>query len=125
QLDARATQQAPASSTASSTTTSGEAASAASTTPSTSAAPDAPAAAALPRAVAAHLDIARGRGPTQAALAAAVAAWDAALADGEVQKWLARRAIELDAPPGAVDRALRDVATAVTDELARIADQGA
>ena len=36
--------------------------------------------------------------------------------------WLARRALELEAPLGAVDRALRDVAGTVTDELARTAD---
>jgi hypothetical protein len=52
-----------------------------------------------------------------------VSAWDLALSDGETQKWLARRAIELDAPLGAVDRAIREVAAAVTDDLARVADQ--
>jgi hypothetical protein len=79
-------------------------------------------AAALPRAVASHLQLAHGV-PNPAALATAVSAWDLALSDGETQKWLARRAIELDAPLGAVDRAIREVATAVTDDLARVADQ--
>jgi len=51
-----------------------------------------------------------------------VRAWDAALADGATHAWLARRALELDAPLGAVDRALREVAATVTDELARRAD---
>ena len=80
--------------------------------------PDRPA---LPRALSAHLrlvDIV----PSTAELADAVAAWDVALADGATRTWLARRALELDAPLGAVDRALRDVAAVVTDELARLAD---
>jgi hypothetical protein len=75
----------------------------------------------LPAALAAHLELSHSV-PTKESLAAAVTAWDAALASAETQKWLARRAIELDAPSGAVDRAIRDVATAVTDELARLAD---
>lgn len=75
----------------------------------------------LPRAVAAHLAF-RTQEPSAAALAATVRAWDAALADGATHAWLARRALELDAPLGAVDRALRDVAATVTDELARAAD---
>lgn len=74
----------------------------------------------LPRAVAAHLGF--GSAPSAAALAATVQAWDVALADDTTRAWLARRALELDAPLGAVDRAVRDVARAVTDELARIAD---
>jgi len=77
---------------------------------------------ALPRAVATHLAIIE-RPVTGDRLAQAVAAWDAALLDGETQKWLARRALELDAPLGAVDRAIREVAVAVTDELARIAER--
>lgn len=77
----------------------------------------------LPRAVAAHLRF-RDGDPTPARLAATVRAWDAALADGTTHSWLARRALELDAPLGAVDRALREVAGAVTDELARAADRG-
>lgn len=91
----------------------------------TTSAPDAPPtpSAALPRAVAAHLEVASRRAPDRTTFAAAVSAWDAALADGETQKWLARRAIELDAPLGAVDRAIRDVASAVTDELARLAER--
>ena len=80
--------------------------------------------AALPRAVATHLAVVE-RTPTGDRLAQAVSAWDAALLDGETQKWLARRALELDAPLGAVDRAIRDVAHAVTDELARIAEHAA
>lgn len=76
---------------------------------------------ALPRAVAAHLDLATTRA-TNERFAQTVSAWDTALSDGDTQKWLARRALELDAPLGAVDRAIRDVATAVTDELAHIAD---
>jgi hypothetical protein len=76
----------------------------------------------LPRAVAAHLELSQARVPTVAAFAETVSAWDAALADAETQKWLARRALELDAPLGAVDRAIREVAQAVTDDLARLAD---
>jgi len=78
--------------------------------------------ASLPRAVAAHLELSQTRKPSLDALAEAVTAWDAALVDGETQKWLARRALELDAPLGAVDRAIREVALAVTDDLARLAD---
>jgi hypothetical protein len=90
----------------------------------TTAADAVPIAAPLPRAVAAHLELATSR-PDQPRFATAVTAWDVALADGETQKWLARRAIELDAPTGAVDRAIREVATAVTDELAKLADAAA
>jgi hypothetical protein len=79
------------------------------------------AAPAMPPAVAAHLAF-RAHAPDPEQLAATVRAWDAALADGATHTWLARRALELDAPPGAVDRALREVAGAVTDELGRIAD---
>jgi hypothetical protein len=75
----------------------------------------------LPRAVAAHLAF-NAHAPTPAALATTVRAWDAALSDGATHAWLARRALELDAPLGAVDRALRELATTVTDELARRAD---
>jgi hypothetical protein len=80
--------------------------------------------AALPRALAAHLELASEK-PNRDRFAHTVNAWDVALLDGETQKWLAQRAIELDAPLGSVDRAIRDVATAVTDELARIADAAA
>ena len=83
-----------------------------------------PESAALPRAMAMHLLFTRLMPDQTAALATAVTSWDKALMDGETQKWLAQRALELDAPPGAVDRAIRDVATAVTDELARYADAG-
>ena len=72
----------------------------------------------LPRAVAAHLDLTTCRASADA-LADTVRAWDAALADAATHTWLTRRALELDAPLGAVDRALRDVAIFVTDELAR------
>jgi hypothetical protein len=82
------------------------------------------ASAALPLALAAHLELATDK-PNRERFAQTVTAWDAALLDGETQKWLAQRALELDAPPGAVDRAIRDVATAVTDELVRIADAAA
>ena len=75
-------------------------------------------AAPLPRAVAAHIALA----PTPSALAATVRAWDAALSDGATHAWLARRALELDAPLGAVDRALREITSTITDELARMAD---
>jgi hypothetical protein len=56
-------------------------------------------------------------------LARAVQEWDALLADPAIHAWLARRAVELDAPEGAVDRAVHDVATAVTEELARAAER--
>ena len=77
----------------------------------------------LPRAVATHLAFGNGEPPTPARLAQTVKAWDAALADGNTHGWLARRALELDAPLGAVDRALREIAGTVTEELARAADQ--
>ena len=75
----------------------------------------------LPRAIAAHLAFSHGAA-TEPTLASAVRAWDLALSDGGTHSWLARRALELDAPLGAVDRALRDLAAVVTNELARIAD---
>jgi hypothetical protein len=73
--------------------------------------------AALPHALAAHLAL-ESRRPTAADLAFTVGAWDAALDDAATRTWLARRALELDAPAGAADRAIRDVAVAVTEELA-------
>jgi len=76
----------------------------------------------LPRAVATHLSFGSAD-PTPARLAATVRAWDTALADVNTHGWLSRRALELDAPLGAVDRALREVASTVTDELARAADR--
>ncbi|MBL0218370.1 MAG: hypothetical protein IPQ07_31365 [Myxococcales bacterium] len=76
----------------------------------------------LPRAISAHLAIAQRSQPTSFALGITVQAWDAALSDGATHGWLARRALELDAPLGAVDRALREIALVVTDDLARIAD---
>ena len=75
----------------------------------------------LPRAVAAHLAL-DVHAPTPSALATSVRAWDAALSDGSTHAWLASRALELDAPLGAVDRALRELTTTVTDHLARKAD---
>ncbi|HEX3757477.1 MAG TPA: hypothetical protein VHW23_02180 [Kofleriaceae bacterium] len=75
----------------------------------------------LPRAVAAHLAL-DARPATATGLALAVTAWDAALGDDATRAWLARRALELDAPLGAVERAIHDVAGAVTDELARLAE---
>ena len=59
---------------------------------------------------------------TPARLASTVAAWDTALADDATRSWLARRALELDAPLGAVDRAIADVAAAGTDDLTRLAE---
>lgn len=76
----------------------------------------------LPRAVAAHIAL-DARTPTSSALADTVRAWDAALSDGGTHAWLARRALELDAPLGAVDRALRELTQTITDELARLADR--
>ena len=76
----------------------------------------------LPRAISAHLVVAQRAQPSPVALDAAVRAWDAALSDGATHSWLAKRALELDAPLGAVDRALREVTLVVTDDLARIAD---
>jgi hypothetical protein len=78
-------------------------------------------AAPLPQAVAAHLAF-ETRPATAASLAFAVQAWDAALGDPETRTWLTRRALELDAPAGAVERAIHDVAGAVTDDLARHAE---
>ncbi|MDB4953150.1 MAG: hypothetical protein JWO36_719 [Myxococcales bacterium] len=76
----------------------------------------------LPRAVSAHLQLATVN-PTVTSFAATVGAWDVALADPATRTWLAERALELDAPAGAADRALVEVTAAVTDELARIADR--
>lgn len=76
----------------------------------------------LPQALAAHLELSRSSTASPSAFAAAVTAWDAALISGDTQNWLTRRALELDAPLGSVGRVIRDVATAVTDELARVAD---
>jgi hypothetical protein len=75
----------------------------------------------LPCAVAAHLAFAT-RPATAVTLAFTVRAWDTALADAATRSWLARRAIELDAPAGAVERAIHDVAGAVTEDLARVAE---
>ncbi len=75
----------------------------------------------LPRAVAAHLGLSRQR-VDATCFGAAVAAWDTALADDATRAWLARRALELDAPLGAAERAVREVSVAITDELARIAE---
>jgi hypothetical protein len=72
----------------------------------------------LPRAVAAHLGLATNAH----GLADAVTAWDTALADASTRAWIIRRALELDAPPGSGERALREVTSDVTDELARIAE---
>jgi hypothetical protein len=71
---------------------------------------------ALPRAIHHHVTFSGN------SLDELVHAWDSALIDRDVTTWLARRALELDAPEGAVDRAIRDVAQVVTDEIARIAD---
>ena len=76
----------------------------------------------LPTAILGHLILSSRGTPDDKLFAETVRMWDSALLDGETQKWLAQRALELDAPSGAVDRAIRDVAQAVTDELARIAD---
>jgi hypothetical protein len=89
-----------------------------------STAPAAPAAAPptpLPAAVAAHLAFDQ-HPATAETLALAVRAWDTALDDAATRTWLARRALELDAPSGAVERAIHDVAGAVTDDLARRAE---
>jgi hypothetical protein len=77
----------------------------------------APSAAAVPRAVAAQLAFETATA-TAAALALAVQAWDSALGDAATRTWLAQRARELDAPGGAVERAIDDIASAVTDALA-------
>jgi hypothetical protein len=75
----------------------------------------------LPRAVAAHLAF-EAEPATDATLAYTVRAWDTALSDAATRTWLAQRARELDAPLGAVERAIHDVASAVTDDLARRAE---
>ena len=74
---------------------------------------------ALPRAIHQHVTFA---GNSRSSFDELVQAWDSALIDRDVQTWLARRALELDAAEGAVDRAIREVAQAVTDEIARMAD---
>jgi hypothetical protein len=85
------------------------------------AAEPAPDAALLPRAVAAHLAF-DANPATAAALASTVGAWDTALGAATTRSWLARRALELDAPAGAVERAIHDVAGTVTDDLAQRAE---
>jgi hypothetical protein len=80
--------------------------------------------AALPRAISAQISLA-AESPSASRLAFAVRSWDLALADDHVRTWLARRALELEAPLGTVDRALRDVATTVSDDLARLAELAA
>ncbi len=75
----------------------------------------------LPAAISAHLAI-TARPATAALLAHTVGAWDTALGDPTTREWLARRALELDAPLGSVDRALKDVAGGVADELAKVAE---
>lgn len=75
----------------------------------------------LPHAVASHLAF-EAEPATAASLELAVHAWDAALGDAGTRAWLAQRALELDAPLGAVDRAISDVAGAVTEDLARHAE---
>lgn len=95
--------------------------------PSTPAAPGIPPASepasesALASAVSAHLAF-EAQPATAAALATTVRAWDLALDDAATRDWLARRALELDAPAGAVERAIREVAGSVTEELARRAE---
>lgn len=84
---------------------------------------DAASAAPLHRAIATHL---RLTGPATAVdYARAVAAWDNALADATTRLWICRRAVELEAPASAADRAIDEIARTVTDELARIADTSA
>ena len=62
------------------------------------------------------------RAASATSLALTVQAWDVALVAPTTREWLSRRALELAAPLGAADRAIRDVATEVTDELARLAE---
>src|SRR5215468_1631779 len=90
------------------------------TGPTSAAEPAKPAVDPLPRAIAAYLAL--DEQPTAVAFALAVGAWDAALGDAATRAWLAHRALELDAPLGAVERAIHDVAGALTDELARFAE---
>ncbi|MGE0550391.1 MAG: SLC41A family transporter [Kofleriaceae bacterium] len=75
----------------------------------------------LPHAITSHLAFANRRA-TAVTLGTTVRAWDTALADSATHSWLARRAMELDAPLGSVDRALRELTTAITDQIAKIAD---
>jgi len=75
----------------------------------------------LPHAVATHLAFEAGP-VTATTLAYTVRAWDTALVDATTRQWLARRALELDAPPGSVERAIHEVAGAVTDDLSRRAE---
>lgn len=81
-------------------------------------------AAPLSRAVAAHVAL-LNRGTSAVTLAATTLAWDAALADPATRLWVATRALELGCPGGAADRALREVAKAVTEELGDRADAAA
>jgi hypothetical protein len=93
------------------------------------AAPVAPAAApeplapagALPRALAAHVALARGD-VSAATLAAAGAAWDRALADADTRITVLSRAAALGAPVDAGDRALRELAATAAADLAELAE---
>lgn len=66
--------------------------------------------------------VAEGAPPAAAAERAAelvglLAAWDAALSAPALRTWLERRALELDAPLGAVERTLEQLVGQVVDEL--------
>ncbi|MCX5745726.1 MAG: hypothetical protein NT062_24895 [Proteobacteria bacterium] len=77
----------------------------------------------LPDAIAAH--VALGVDPTLASrtrFASTVTGWDRALDDADTRAWLARRALELEAPLGSADRVIRDVTAMVVDDLVAIAD---
>jgi hypothetical protein len=75
----------------------------------------------LPLAVAAHLAF-EAKPATAETLAYTVRAWDTALCDASTRSWIAQRALELDVPPGAVERAIHDIAGDVTDDLGRLAE---
>ncbi len=76
---------------------------------------------AMPRAIATHLALVAGQAPT-ASFAEAVQAWDSALRDPALIAWIGRRAFELDAPLGAIDRVVGEVARVAADDLARVAE---
>jgi hypothetical protein len=68
--------------------------------------------------VALHLSPARGGSePSAAGLQRLATRWDAAFSAPETTAWLARRALELGAPPGAAERAAGEIMETVASEL--------
>jgi hypothetical protein len=89
--------------------------------PEASAVASTPPSGALPRALAAHVALARGS-VSAATLADTGAAWDRALADADTRIAVLSRAATLGAPADAGDRALRELAATAAADLAELAE---